>query len=216
MISGGYCLALSGRTLSASACISAFFPDVWAIEWTSVAAEERVRQAAAFGARKDAITWATSAFEKSFGWPNVFYTLDEAREARDFLAADVVLFGLGLDESHVDAFLHAAQPAGDRAGESGVFQCVRRGAPVLPGGEALGFELLATEHGLITCSWHCNALEQTCAERLGVDTNRNGLVSDHSAAVRCSEFISRPDTGAEPGLWLPWLLTLYPTTRSRP
>ena len=72
-----------------------------------------------------------------------------------------------------------------------------------------GFELLATQHGLLTCSWVCNGLEKVCSERLGVRPNEHGFVDAESDAERCLTLIRKPETGAEPGLWLPFRVTIY-------
>jgi hypothetical protein len=233
-VSGGFYVArLSSRTeymspalipdkvLSASHCICRFFPDAWAIEWTSENVEEKLTKASAFGVSAidlpTVVTWATESFSTAFGWPNVFYTLEAAQEARErFLPHDseIVIFGLGLHRSDVEAFLRAAKPEpASRAcapvGESGVFQCVSRGDKLVPGGDVAGFELLVSDFGMLACSWLCNGLEKECAKQLGVTTNRHGFVQSYGDASRCAEFISREETPAEPGLWLPWLVTVY-------
>ena len=125
-----------------------------------------------------------------------------------------VIFGLGLHESNVEEFLKAAKPDLTQQGcapmgETGVFQCVSSGRKIAGGGYAAGFELLATCSGLLTCSWLCNGLEKDCAHRLGIAPNRHGLIESYRDALRCAEFVSRPETRAEPGLWLPWLVTVY-------
>ncbi len=148
----------------------------------------------------------------------MFYTLEGARQARVALLPpdlDIVLFGLGLHESHAAEFLAAAKPPERKpglaqVGESGIFECVKAGKYIAEGGEPAGFELLATDGGVLTCSWLCSGLERECAKRLGVPTNSAGLAPTHIEALRCAAYISREDVGAEPGLWLPWLLTLYP------
>jgi hypothetical protein len=61
-VSGGYYLArkskraeymspesIPDKVLSASTCICQFFPDVWAIEWTSLSPDERSKKAASVG-----------------------------------------------------------------------------------------------------------------------------------------------------------------------
>jgi hypothetical protein len=223
-VSGGYYVArLPRQVLSASPCICEFFPDVWAIEWTSESVDGRSKQAAAFGiSTKDlpnVIAWATGSFTKTFGWPNAFYTLEAAQKAcASFLPDDpeIVVFGLGLHHSDVEGFLKAAQPEPAQpgyapVGETGVFQCVSSAKKVVTGGDAAGFELLATFSGLLTCSWLCNGLEKDCAAQLGIVLNSRGFVDSYSDALRCAEFISRDETRAEPGLWLPWLVTIYAT-----
>lgn len=209
------------RVVSASGCISQFFPDVWSIEWSSTGLEERRKQAFAFGISDVDLpvvtAWATESFSVAFGWPNAFYSLRAAQEARaKFLPSrpEVVVLGVGLHQSHVEAVLQVAKPEEPApgiapAGATGLFECVSRRAEVPPGGDVAGFELLALHSGLLTCSWLCNGLEKVCAERLGVRTNGRGLVHSHAEAMRCAELISSDEVGAEPGLWLPWLLTLY-------
>jgi hypothetical protein len=209
------------KVLSASGCICQFFPDDWAIEWTSESADDRSNQAAAFGISTidlpKVVTWATESFSKAFGWTSAFYSLEAAQEARTrFLPDDseIVIFGLGLHDSDVEDFLKAAKPEPKRPGyapmgETGVFQCVSGAKKIATGGNAAGFELLAINFGLLTCSWLCNGLEKDCASELGIVPNRHGFVQSYADALRCAEFISRDETGAEPGLWLPWLVTIY-------
>lgn len=233
-VSGGYYVArlsrraeytsselIPGRILSASGCICDFFPDTWAIDWTSDTVEDRWRQAAAFGISSidlpKVMAWTAEFFSKAFGWPGAFYFLDAAQEARATFLPDnseIVIFGLGLHESNVEEFLKAAKPDLTQQGcapmgETGVFQCVSSGRKIAGGGYAAGFELLATCSGLLTCSWLCNGLEKDCAHRLGIAPNRHGFIESYRDALRCAEFVSRPETRAEPGLWLPWLVTVY-------
>ncbi len=85
---------------------------------------------------------------------------------------------------------------------------VKREAPAV-GGEILGFEPMAFEDGL-TCSWLCNGLETVCFEKLGIRPNASGYLKDEADAARAVELIESDETGAEPGLWLPWLLLEYP------
>jgi hypothetical protein len=234
-VSGGYYLTFRRKRpewmraeftpeciLSASPCICDFFPDDWTIEWASMDPATRLKKGQVFGI--DAITlpaivaWGTGAVSSVFGWMSAFYSLDDAREARlRFLPAemDVAIFGLGLNESEVDEFLAfarppAAQPGYAPIGETGVFECVRAGRKVAAGGHDAGFELLSTYSGMITCSWLCNGLQTDCSRDLGVTPNAEGFVATRPDALRCAEYISREETGAEPGLWLTWLITTYP------
>jgi hypothetical protein len=121
-----------------------------------------------------------------------------------------VVFGLGLHESDVGDFLIAAKPPDRKpgfapVGETGIFQCVNAGKVIAEGGDPSGFELLATESGLLTCSWLCNGLEKERANRLGVRTNSSGLAPTYTEALRCAERRSgvlvdgRPPRGATAG-----------------
>lgn len=233
-VSGGYYLAVRPKrpsyisaelipetVLSASPCICDFLPGDWTIEWASVNANTRLEEAEKFGIAAFGlpalVAWGTAAFSIAFGWPSAFYRLDDARDARAKLLAkesDIVIFGLGLHVSDVADFLAVAKPPEAAPGfapigETGVYQCVNAGNQVDEFGHTAGFELLATYSGLITCSWLCNGLETDCARELGVRTNSEGFVPTRADAVRCAEYIGRDEVGAEPGLWLPWLITTY-------
>ena len=94
------------------------------------------------GANPDGvIEWATNSFQTVFGWPNAFYTLDAALAARaEFLAKDldVNVFGLGLHRDDTERFLSEAKPEGKKpgcsqAGETGIYECVKRSPESLPG-----------------------------------------------------------------------------------
>jgi hypothetical protein len=232
--SGGYYLARRAKresymspelippeVLSGSVCICDFFPDDWAIEWVSLSDEERLKAAASFGIAPDhlgeIVAWATEGLSKTFGWPSAFYTLQAAKEARVALLprdASVVAFGLGLHANHVEDFLEAARPPATKEGfapvaDTGIYQCVSARESIAEGGRFAGFELLSTLTGLLTCSWLCNGLERECAAQLGIRTNEHGFVATHLEALRCAEFISSDEVGAEPGLWLPWRVTIY-------
>src|SRR5207244_13553204 len=77
--------------ISASDCISPQFPGPYAISWCLISDDERARSLVAVGIPAEkhahAIAWATEAFDTAFGWPGVFYSLEEARETRDRIFA---------------------------------------------------------------------------------------------------------------------------------
>ena len=233
-VSGGYYLTrpvargwpselLPATLLSASSCISTFFPDDWAIEWvTSRRPEERVTAAKAMGIDVDrlpeAIRWATDALSRDFGWPNVFYTLESAREARARSlreSCDTVIMGLGLHRADTAVLLDAteppeANPGYATVGETGIFQCVRDADDVADGGQIAGFELLSTFYGIFVCSWLHLGLEKQCAEELRIRPNASGFVESYDDARQCAEFIQNDAKHNDPGLWLPWLIVTYP------
>ncbi len=87
-----------------------------------------------------------------------------------------------------------------------LFECVSAEERIVGGGDTAGFELLATEFGILTHSWLCNGLERDCAKELGVTPNRRGFIPSYPEGQHCVEFISKDETRAAPGLWLPWLV----------
>ncbi len=212
---------LPARILSVSPCISPFVPDVWAIEWTSASREERLEKAGTFGISAEiheVIPWVTSRFDKEIGWPNVCYKIDTANEFREtFLskAPDAIILGIGLHKSCIAKFVAFTKPPEKESGhapigESGVRFCVQQGTR-LPEGNVLGFELIVTDEQsrVLDHSWLCNGLEKYAHDKYGILLNANGFIERYDDALKCADDISCGEVGAEPGLWLPWLVVRY-------
>ncbi|MBT8200830.1 MAG: hypothetical protein KJO36_09960, partial [Acidimicrobiia bacterium] len=73
------------------------------------------------------------------------------------------------------------------------------------------FEVLSYEYGL-EHSWLCNRLEDDALAELGVSPNpRTGLLDSRQDATAVADWINEGSIGAEPGLWLPWLIVEYGT-----
>jgi hypothetical protein len=62
------------------------------------------------------------------------------------------------------------------------------------------------------CSWLCNELETEVGKR-GIRVNEHGLFEDFDSSLKFAEWLNTGEIGAEPGLWLPWLLLDYSTAR---
>jgi len=211
---------LPQQIISASDCLCPQFPGAYAIEWTVVSEEQ---QAAAFDTvslppakRPEAVEWATRNFQKSFGWPGVFYCPEEAIRTRDRFfpgESNIQVVGLGLPDEFVEAFLMDAAPrlSGEGRtpqGEPGAFEVVKRRQP-LPEGPFLGFELLNVEHGEVWHSWLCYGLEVDFAVRMDVQPNEQGLLPDLQTAKRCCEAMDKEEVIAGSDVWLPWGLVRY-------
>jgi hypothetical protein len=212
---------LPAFVVSVSECICPRFPDTSAIDWVQASEEARSDALRAVGvasqSRAEARAWATDQFGTSFGWPGVFYSVAAALEARDrFVPAgmDVVVVGVALPSSWLEAFIAIATPPPAAEGfapqgESAYLETARRREPLSAGHRRLGFELLNADAGQVGCSWLCNGLEAHCANTLNIAPNANGLLETLSLAERCRSEISREEVGAEPGPWFPWLLVEY-------
>lgn len=208
---------LPARMISASRCIASFAPDTWCIEWTQDTQERRIEAARAFGldaqALQEITAWATSRFDKAIRWSNVIIDLDAAIElVRLFLdkLPDVKVFELGLHRSMSQGFCQEAEPPPPKPGfapngRQGVHELLLAEKHLAGGGCVLGFEPLVFNHSM-SCSWLCNGLEVLVSQALGIKPNRHGLLGRFDEAVTSVEYISRDDVGAEPGLWLPWLI----------
>lgn len=211
---------LPDRILSACDCICTFFPDTWAMDWSS-SPEERRKGAATFQIPEermpDVVSWANESFERAFGWPRVLYSLEDARTARTLLdpgVDGVILFGLGLPADLASTFLDAAKPPPRTegyapVGATGYFHMVSRGQRLAEGGSPLGFDLLSSWEGLLTHSWLCNGLEKQLHEKVGLTPNSEGFIANLDIARDCARRIQAGDVNAEPEDWFPWLVVRY-------
>ncbi|MEO0535561.1 MAG: hypothetical protein AAF215_17025 [Cyanobacteria bacterium P01_A01_bin.123] len=207
--------------LSASNCLCSQFPGTYAIDWCGDTEAERERAFDAIAldsnSRAMARTWATEQFGQVYGWPGVFYDLENAIAAKQkFFPNDsnLRLIALGLPAEFRETFIAAATPAPPPAGfapagKSGYLETLERNHPVLKGGVVLGYELLNIDVGQVGCSWLCNGLERHCAKTLGITPNCHGLIDTLPLAQACLTEITKPAVGAEPGLWLPFALVRF-------
>ena len=206
------------RLLSASACLANFIPDDWAMEWCRRPDTDRVATSREFGVGPDALSsisdWATKNLVDggAFGWPNVFPRWEDAIQfATLFLKPDpdLILIGLGLHESFSALFLEETRCTSEDSLPLGLFLGINSAARLRPGGFILRWEVLGY-NACIFHSWLCNGLEKNVDAHFGIRPGRYGLIQSETDAVRAAEFCGREETGAEEGLWLPWLVVQYP------
>jgi hypothetical protein len=209
--------------LSASGCICPFVPDTWAITWCNHSRSERASQALRFGLSEDSIDTLISRVtaiisdQSNYGYPNVCFSSEAAfalvQNALPVIPG-LVLFELGLHQEDVDLFCKEAAPPPSApgfapVGENGVHSAIRRNTRLSGSGRLLGFEPVVVDASL-SCSWLCNGLERDVASILGIRPNKQGFLPDLESARSAVSYISSPDVGAEPGLWLPWLFVEHP------
>lgn len=75
-------------------------------------------------------------------------------------------------------------------------------------GSVLGFEILGYDMGTFH-SYICNRLEDDYDKEYGFRLNRSGFISTIDEAKKLAEYTNRDDVGAEPVLWLPWVIVKY-------
>jgi hypothetical protein len=213
------------RVVTVSRCLAKFLPDTWCIEWTNDSDAERQEGANCFGLSQQRlfalIAESTTGFESRFGWPNVIWDLGFAQSiATQFLGevSDVRVIELGLHRDDVEAFCHDAEPEQHEGyasvGRHGIHEAILKNREVSESGISLGFEPLLSD-GMLSCTWLCNGLETEIAERLQICPNPIGLIDTIELAQTVVSYIGRDDVGAEPGLWLPWLIIDH-TNRAEP
>ena len=213
------------RTVTLTPCLNQFYPDHWSIEWCTLSDWQRLRSSSMFGTTPENISSfirrVTDLVGIDFDLPNTCRSLDIARQYVGELAHkpdSLVIIGLGLHHSLVNDFLAETKPPVSEPGYAPIGECgshlaISRKERLEPKGRKLGFEPLCfDDFGGRTCSWFCNGLEVPCQDQLGIGMNSLCLIDDFTDAMRCMEYISRDETGAEPGYWVPWLLVSYPFT----
>jgi hypothetical protein len=208
---------LPEQIISASGCIATFIPDTWCIEWTQDTSKNRSEEAKTFGLDDsrvlDMIKWVTPKFNDTIVWPNIVIDITVAvRLVGTFLSnlPDVRLLEIALHKSQTDEFCLVAEPPPQQPGfapngRQGVHEAILKTKSPSKDGHVLGFEPLVFDYSL-SCSWLCNRLDTVVAEHLNIRPNQHGFVETFAEACQCVEYISKNDVGAEPGLWLPWLL----------
>ena len=211
--------ALPARLLSASTCICPTAPDAWAIQWVRSSAGGRQESASKFGIHPDElpriIDWVTAQIDaNNVGFPNVFMSMELAYEfARLFLKAcpEPILYGIGLYRRFADRIttVRLARPNG--VGTPGIELCLAREMPLPPTGYGLGHEILCYDRfGGTFHSWLCNGLETVAADRFQTKLNGAGLIDQLATATQIADYCGSDEVGAEPGVWLPWLVNEYP------
>jgi hypothetical protein len=202
-----------------SRCICESLPDSWVLTWVSDEASLKKREFfrnllrmsqhvfAALQARFDDLLQ-----DDRFGFPNVFFDLDPAR---DFYTRylqrlpDVKLLSIALPEIYWAEFKEFTPP--DGAAENGVRKKLRERKMLESEALFRGFEILGYDCASF-CSFVCNSLEGEYHTKLGITFNSNGLIDDYEHAVRAADFTMLDEVGAEPLLWRPWLVSEYPLT----
>jgi hypothetical protein len=228
LISGGFYLAqsptrpawlkdslLPQRLITLSPCLAVFFPDLWALEWTSLTEDERQESASALGIGSEqlpsVLRYVTSAYERNtLGWTRVWSSRSAAREAVEHLQLDpdhLLLLELGVPEERVDGLVAELEP-GPSHGECGFYNALRSRTPMSTEGATLGWEPLGVECSGCFHSWLCNSLHEPGYERLGIKPAQGGLLKTLDEAERILDLIN-DGLGAEPVPWFPALLSRH-------
>ena len=205
---------LPGQILSVSRCLAAILPDSWNLSWVRTSEEERYCAAAKFGLSPETtaelVEWVTERFDRNeVGFPGIFNSIETARALleRFPLPKNCLLLGLGLHKQFVAEF-KAVEAVVPGVGNGGVWQCVSAEQALADGFLIEGYEILGYDYGDFH-SWLCNGLEVDADRLFGIRPAKHGLLARLDQADMVTEYVRRDETGAEPGLWLPWLVVRY-------
>jgi hypothetical protein len=158
----------------------------------------------------------------AFGAWNVFFGLEEAREAaRSILgrAVDLELWGAGLHRDLLSAYCDASNPPAPQPGfapigASGIHEATcTRSAPLAEKGVVLGHELLIDD---LACAFNSpeslHLGERDHLRFLGVVPNGLGLIDSFDDALACARRLDSVAAATPHPIigWRPWLIVRYP------
>jgi hypothetical protein len=219
-ISGGYFLVkqiarpkdvteiLPTTLLTLSNCFTDIAPDDWANVGYNYNDGERVAEAAKFGISANSVPRLIRLLGEGIGsqHSNAFLSLPLAevsyRECVD--KREIALLGIGLDPMLVSSL--QAQRNDDVNSGYGLLERVELRVPLASSGEVLGFEPLGFEATKFH-SWLCHNAPVDTFKKFGIGTNSNGFITKFDDALRVTRHLK--STGAEPGIWEPWLVVKY-------
>lgn len=188
-------------------------------EWMGASEEDCARFGIAGDRLADVTAWANERFEKEVGYPDLFLSLDAAKEyIRHFvtLPNENQLLGIGLhpknwpDIEELQAF-HPSSIASNGVKISGFvdrgfYQALARQQP-LTTGRILGFDVIGYYYD-IDHSWHCNNLAVEGFQRFGFRPNQWGLIDDLAHADQLAAYAN--EEMIEDSTWMSVLVVQIP------
>jgi hypothetical protein len=205
---------LPAMIFSISSCVCKIYPDIWALSWVKNSEEEIEKVKTDLNLDNSGFfelqRYADLLFNSNkFGWPNVFFDINTPGEFYHKYMKDIPhikLLGIGLSEEYVNKFLEKEKPLHGH-GKPGVYEnlsCHK----YMETSKELGFEILGYDSGSFH-SFICNRLETDYRDRLNIRLNENGLIESYDDAAHAAEYTMKDDVGAEPALWMPWVIYEY-------
>jgi hypothetical protein len=113
------------------------------------------------------------------------------------------LLGIGL---HGTLLSSLEQQRGEDVNQGyGLIERIGQGRRIRPG-SILGFEPLGFQ-AMSFHSWLCSLSQDKVSEVLGIRPATNGFISNLADALKVAQYLQA--AGAEPAIWLPWLVVRY-------
>lgn len=122
---------------------------------------------------------------------------------------DLRLVGLSLVKEVVTEFLTEEAPEEGRGG-LGIWTKLTMNSILSLDSAPLGFDVLGSEYDGSLHAFSCNGLEQDFAQKLNTSFNEYGLICEYSQSVTACEYTNREDVGAEPVIWYPFRVDIFP------
>lgn len=214
MITGGYILTrsepipdhltkynlLPQMLLSASTCIT---KDLGIAEWAGGNPEALGVPASKLDIVRK---WAEAEHDRLFGFPNIFYTLQNARSYVTEFIPDVpdnlTILCIALPHDSANEFIT------EDVAKYGVYQTLERMEQPAAGGTSLGFELLSFGYG-IEHTWLCYNFHDEAYEKHDIKPNEYGFLDSESYAQLIIDSIARLYPNTQYERWFPWQIIQY-------
>jgi hypothetical protein len=206
---------LPDRILTLSSCLTALFPDSWALDWVKCTDEACVASAGRLGIPSSDLPRVSARVGELFNdgalaWPNVWRRPDVARTVtRDLLHEldDLALVGVGVPRDFVAPLLTELAPH-SQEGAPGVYLAALADEPMSAGGSLVGWEVLGFDRG--SChSWLCNGIHVQAATRVERLPGALGLLESEAAAREILRMMAEDSEKAEPATWVPAAVVQY-------
>ena len=198
--------------LSVSNCICDVYPDISSVWSTSEKEKDKYRQNLDIPNTtfNNLIEWINDKNNSGdFGFPHVFNNLESARDFYlNFLynVQGLHLVGIGLPEEYNDEFVEDTGITKETY--HGIEKNIINRCQMGSNGSVLGFEILGYDMGTFH-SYICNSLEEDYDKEFGFRLNSSGFISTIDEAKKLAEYTNQDTVGAEPVLWLPWVIVKY-------
>jgi hypothetical protein len=206
---------LPGTLLTLSDCFAEIGPDDWAVSAYNYDDAERAAEAAKFGIAPAAVPGLVDLFTAEIGlqhsnaFPNLAVAQAFYRECTN--SNEVALLGIGLEPALLASAY--AQKNDDVNSGYGLLERLELQTPLDAKGKPLGFEPLGFEATKFH-SWLCHNAAPEAFETFGVRPNSLGFIDSLDDALRINQHLK--SSGAEPGIWEPWLVVRYSTRSDAP
>lgn len=202
--------------LSASKCLTDFYPDISVLWGNSKEAKQKYAQQLNIsqGTFEEMEKWVGENFSDrikagTLAYYNVFTTIDIAREFLSKFLSHLIeakIIGIGLTEEYVEEFIKFENNPEEK--QYGIEQLLLRRIPIEESdSKLLGYEVLGFE-GVEFHSYLCSGLEKDYKNHYGFTINENGFISTLEEAIRFCDYFNDEELG-EPGLYLPWGIFEY-------
>ncbi|GEM_PF-6008958 len=150
--------------------------------------------------------WSQSEHDKAFGYPNVFYTLQNAKDYVEQFIPDIpddlVVLCIALLQRTAKEVLN------EDVCKYGVYQTLERMQQPVERGKILGYEILSFDYG-IGHTWLCYGFHDVAYEKYNIKPNAHGFLANESDAQLVIDSIIRIPPNTKDELWYPWQIIQY-------